>query len=502
MTFLWTYVIKSENGYRLNVQMPSCFDSISASALRLWIRFIQFSSFDVPLLISPPANQPVLTSTEKDPWVLPQRAATVMPSPLTSIPNTMTSSVPVEMKHHLHIVLPGGGIDDKEPKPWVTARLDAGARLYFMAKAAARRKPTAASTAPAAVSGEPTDSDLVCPPCPYALTAAASQPEDDGKAMKPASAPAAATADTRTSRDGDSEMKQLDALLVQALRRLGPAEVTIPEELDACLGGALPESEATRAPYYDTVRLYPLSLGTVHKPVPVGGSHGGESLSEASMSSRYLLQKDWGCFADGKSRKVDPTHIFEESSSLDTIGNFYFLRAVHLDRIVESVDGGEEDPAGCIFTHSHHFVVLTNEFHMPRLQAICARVFALPPRPLVQKSGPELGKRDQFRFLTFLSVPNRGVADSGDGAVDADGEPVDMLALRREHEQRGKHRWDSNVKRGVMGSTMGTMHRFLFASPDEHDAHTARRWDAEYEEARAKAREKDAAEGKGVRGTY
>jgi uncharacterized SAM-binding protein YcdF (DUF218 family) len=119
--------------------------------------------------------------------------------------------------------------------------------------------------------------------------------------------------------------------------------------------------------------FFTLSGGTPHKPNP--SDKRGFPVWESTAAAKALL-----------SAGVPLERILEESFSLDTVGNVslhssaiirfvlnvaligmlsrlqaYFLRVVHVD------------PAGL-----RRMVVVTNDWHMPRTQAIFSHVFALP----------------------------------------------------------------------------------------------------------------------------
>lgn len=98
----------------------------------------------------------------------------------------------------------------------------------------------------------------------------------------------------------------------------------------------------------DKALFFPLSGGTPHKPNPLDSR--GFPVWESTAAARRLIEMG-----------VPPGQIFEETTSLDTIGNAYFLRAVHMH------------PAGI-----RRMVVITNDWHMPRTRAIFDFVFALP----------------------------------------------------------------------------------------------------------------------------
>eukprot|EP00607_Mallomonas_marina_P006209 CAMPEP_0182435154 /NCGR_PEP_ID=MMETSP1167-20130531/74045_1 /TAXON_ID=2988 /ORGANISM="Mallomonas Sp, Strain CCMP3275" /LENGTH=193 /DNA_ID=CAMNT_0024625877 /DNA_START=253 /DNA_END=834 /DNA_ORIENTATION=- len=91
-----------------------------------------------------------------------------------------------------------------------------------------------------------------------------------------------------------------------------------------------------------------LSGGTPHKPNPVDSN--GFPILEATAAAKALIAMD-----------INPSAILEEAFSLDTIGNAYFLRTVHI--------------------HPGRFTkmyVITNTWHMERTQAMFNTVFHLP----------------------------------------------------------------------------------------------------------------------------
>ena len=99
--------------------------------------------------------------------------------------------------------------------------------------------------------------------------------------------------------------------------------------------------------------IIPLSYGTTHKPPPQDTLK--YPLTECSISSRYLLSKGFPA-----------SQIREENISLDTVGNAYFLRAIHII------------PMSYMQRERMQMVVITNDWHMPRTKAIFEVVFNLP----------------------------------------------------------------------------------------------------------------------------
>ena len=114
------------------------------------------------------------------------------------------------------------------------------------------------------------------------------------------------------------------------------------------------------------VFIITLSGGTTHKPNPTDSS--GFPISEAQAGAKYLL--DAG---------VPSSQVLEESFSLDTLGNAYFLRVMH-------VEPGKFS----------RLVVITNHWHMPRTRAMFTKVFDLPGRAGGRRP---LGRRWDIDFV-------------------------------------------------------------------------------------------------------
>ncbi|CAE7444546.1 yabN, partial [Symbiodinium necroappetens] len=94
-----------------------------------------------------------------------------------------------------------------------------------------------------------------------------------------------------------------------------------------------------------------LSAGTPHKPMP-RDPHSGFQVLEAEANARCLI----------RDFNVPPQDVFEESWSLDTIGNAYMLRTTHTD-----------------IAGWRRLTIISNQFHMPRIRAIFDKVFGLGP---------------------------------------------------------------------------------------------------------------------------
>lgn len=110
------------------------------------------------------------------------------------------------------------------------------------------------------------------------------------------------------------------------------------------------------------VPLVCCSAGTVHRPPP--HDENGFPWLECVAGARYAIER--GC---------DPARILLEAISLDTIGNAYFSRVLHADRL-----GWRK------------LAVITSEFHMVRSEAIFRWVYGLPQGyELEFKASPDIG---------------------------------------------------------------------------------------------------------------
>ena len=133
-------------------------------------------------------------------------------------------------------------------------------------------------------------------------------------------------------------------------------------------GGSLPSWVANRfdrAIELDTPVFICLSAGTAHRPLPLTSD--GRPIFESLTGARYLSE-----------RGVDPQRIFFETSSLDTIGNAYFSKVIHVDPMAIA-----------------NLVVITSEFHVSRTEKIFRWVYGLDARR-------------QYR-LTFDATSNVGL---------------------------------------------------------------------------------------------
>ncbi|CAE7684853.1 unnamed protein product, partial [Symbiodinium microadriaticum] len=159
-----------------------------------------------------------------------------------------------------------------------------------------------------------------------------------------------------------------------------------------------------------------LSAGTPHKPMP-RDPHSGFQVLEAEANARCLI----------RDFNVPPQDVFEESWSLDTIGNAYMLRTTHTD-----------------IAGWRRLTIISNQFHMPRIRAIFDKVFGLGP----------LSSRHYS--LHYREVPNDGMAQ-------------DVLEGRQAREAKSIENFRTTT---AAMTTLQHMHAFLF---QEHLAYSSKR---------------------------
>lgn len=170
----------------------------------------------------------------------------------------------------------------------------------------------------------------------------------------------------------------------------------------------------------DNVVFITLSGGTPHKPFP--RDKDGFAVLEAEAASRRLI-----------AAGVSPAMIWEETASLDTIGNAYFLRTTHIDQI-ENIK---------------KIVVVTNRWHVARTKAVFEAVFALPEHHNV-------AMRKKAYPLSFEAVE--------------DGLDADALQARQAREAASLRTFTEVTQRQF--STMLALHNWLFSA---HGAYAAKR---------------------------
>ncbi len=153
-----------------------------------------------------------------------------------------------------------------------------------------------------------------------------------------------------------------------------------------------------------------LSAGTTHKPPPLDEK--GYPIFESVVAAKYLLQKGI------------PLHkILAETSSYDTIGNAYFSRVIHVDPL-----------------NLKKLLVITSEFHMPRVRAVFSWVYGLKIP----------GKEYQ---LSFEEVP--------DDNID-----FDIISARKKKEKESLARFEE-LKSKI--NSFEEFHQWLF---HEHNAYS------------------------------
>eukprot|EP00439_Symbiodinium_sp_Y106_P070415 s2371_g12.t1 len=159
-----------------------------------------------------------------------------------------------------------------------------------------------------------------------------------------------------------------------------------------------------------------LSAGTPHKPMPRDPRSGFQVL-EAEANARCLI----------RDFNVPSQDVFEESWSLDTIGNAYMLRTTHTD-----------------IAGWRRLTIISNQFHMPRIRAIFDKVFSLSPLP------------SRHYSLHYREVPNDGMAQ-------------DVLEGRQAREAKSIENFRTTT---AAMTTLQHMHAFLF---QEHLAYSSKR---------------------------
>eukprot|EP00981_Chlorochromonas_danica_P004894 scaffold978_cov172-Ochromonas_danica.AAC.25 len=127
--------------------------------------------------------------------------------------------------------------------------------------------------------------------------------------------------------------------------------------------------------------------------------------------------------------------VLEENFSLDTIGNAYFLRMIHVEN--------------CEF---EKLIIITNDWHMSRTRAIFDTVFLLPMR----SSSLQVTSHSSLH-LTYETVP-AGVSDQS------------ILAARIAREQQSLITF--NEKTRTLWKSMQDLHHWLFV---EHNAYASKR---------------------------
>lgn len=190
------------------------------------------------------------------------------------------------------------------------------------------------------------------------------------------------------------------------------------EKQSKVLWESAPESDAE--PTFVT-----LSLGTPHKPIPEIDGH---SITEAGAAARYLIE-----------RGVSAKHILEENSSLDTIGNAFYLRITHLQFLLQKYE-------------KLQVRVITNKFHFARTKSIFEHILSLPEDPYSLKNR---------MTIETVEVEDRGLTE-------------EQSRARKEREKKSLAGWESNTKPKLR--SLRDVHEFIFG---KHMAYSAKRFEDE-----------------------
>ncbi|CAB9524945.1 DUF218 domain [Seminavis robusta] len=119
-----------------------------------------------------------------------------------------------------------------------------------------------------------------------------------------------------------------------------------------------------------------LSAGTAHLPQLLSGD--GLPIWEATASAAYLIKHY-------SPDTIDKSQVFAETTSYDTISNAFFARTSFTD-----------------ITGWRRLLIITNEFHMDRSQAIFDWIFGIPDN--------NKGSSSNYQ-LYYLAPPNTGLTD-------------------------------------------------------------------------------------------
>lgn len=165
-----------------------------------------------------------------------------------------------------------------------------------------------------------------------------------------------------------------------------------------------------------TCRIFTTSRGTTWKPPPLNTTT-GFPIDESEALMRYLVTR----------RGVPSADVYQENVALDTIGNAFFLRALHFD----------------FFDNLAEIIVVTSAFHMPRSRAIFEWVMRLPRST----------RDDRSIRISFV--------ESDDGDMDSD---VREARARKESASL-EHLISQTIPRI---RSLPDLHRFIF---NEHDAY-------------------------------
>lgn len=178
----------------------------------------------------------------------------------------------------------------------------------------------------------------------------------------------------------------------------GESPSTLPPWVTRRLDAAMDQYHRSPLP---KPKIVVLSAGTPHRPNFINSA--GWPVLEATSEALYLIEESAARF--GPEGSIPPQDILREMISLDTIGNAYFLRAIHTE------------VAGYRRLH-----VITSAFHLPRTQAIFEFVFAL--------SFDGVSAAPQYT-LTFEAVSDEGLGETADIAGRSERERQSLVSFRQ-----------------------------------------------------------------------
>jgi len=184
------------------------------------------------------------------------------------------------------------------------------------------------------------------------------------------------------------------------------------------------------------VLLITLSGGTTHKPSPLDAE--GFPIAESSSAAKVLINV----------MEIPTEHVLEEAFSLDTLGNAYFLRTVHLQNAAFD-----------------KLIVITNDWHMPRTRALFDFVFSLPG---------DTSCLDYFSIFHYFPLPSCTLSISSSTLISYEsvgsGLSELLLAARKEREKASLVSFIDKVKPFI--NDMKQMHSFMF---NKHSAYSTSR---------------------------
>ena len=223
---------------------------------------------------------------------------------------------------------------------------------------------------------------------------------------------------SRSKEDGDSVLTIV--VLGGGLRPDGSVPTHVEKRCEKAAEIYLREKEKImnrKSEKYTGIRVITTSLGTPYKPNPV--DERGFMFREGSSSTIYLH----------KTLGVMLEDIYEEIYSLDTIGNAFFTRMLHLDPM----------------PHVSDIIIVTNGWHMPRAKAIFQFILTLPYHR---------GANKEYN-LQYIEA--------------AAGMSEDVLVARVRKEEGSLQQWHETAKSIV---DVHTLHSFMFL---EHMAYCSKR---------------------------